>query len=158
MTSFPAASSFAAALTTDNTTSSTASLDKWATLGREGYKGLPLEAWLFGYIGLHDTLCSAPCTGARRISADLTELAFSGLGGDITLRLHLETDVAGDVTSFEIEGLTAASDLPMLADLRFDTRDTANPFIGLTHCLFHIVELRSADIRAALNNPDLFHG
>ena len=158
MTDFLTPSPFAAAPTAGDTAAATALANKRAVLDLKDYKGLPLTAWLFAYIGLHDTLCSAPCAMAQRISADMAELVYSGLGGDITLRLDIETDAAGDVTGFDLADLTAASDLPMFADLRFDTRDTTNPLIGLTHCLYHIVELRAADILAALNDPDLLAG
>ncbi|GAD56597.1 hypothetical protein MBELCI_2649 [Limimaricola cinnabarinus LL-001] len=132
--------------------------NKWTVPSLEVSKSLPLKARLFAYIGLHDTLCSEPCSLVRRNSVDAAEFVYSGLGGDVTLRLDIEIDPAGNVTGFDLAGLTAASDLPMLVDLRFDTRDTANPLIGLTHCLFHIVELRAADILAALNDPYLLAG
>jgi hypothetical protein len=158
MTDFLTTPTFAAVSTAGDTAAATALADKQWILDLEDDKGLSLSVWLFAYICLHDTLCSAPCAMVQRISVDMAEVVYSGLGGKVTLHLDFEANAKGDVKSFELAGVTATPRLRMLADLRFDTRDVDNPLIGLTHCLYHIVELRAADILAALNNPDLLAG
>lgn len=104
-------------------------------------------------------LGTMPSIKVRRISGSAGELAYSGEDGDVTLRLAIETDIAGVVTDLELVGFTAeGSGRLMRVDLRSDTSITDNHLTGITCFLSYLFALRAAEILDALNDPDLLDG